>query len=97
MRKVLYPLFVLFLALAASAYGQTVIPNGVFINNPEYASADKNLCFKFMSNNQIETFSVNSDDYDPEMDELDAMPKRNRLTGTYRMSNENGVDFITIQ
>ncbi|MCL1813750.1 MAG: hypothetical protein FWG29_09550 [Treponema sp.] len=94
MRKVF---FVLFLALTASVYGQTVIPNGVFINNPEYASADKNLCFKFLSNNQIETFSVNSDDYDPEMDNLDAMPKRNRLTGTYRITNENGVDFISIQ
>ena len=91
---------IIFLGLAlfaAAAYGQTVIPAGVFINNPEYASADKNLCFKFLSNNQIETFSVNSDDYDPEMDELDAMPKSNRLTGTYRISNENGVDFITIQ
>ena len=94
MRKVL---FVLFLTLAASVYGQTIIPNGVFINNPAYASADKNLCFKFLSNNRIETFSVNSDDYDPEMDNLDAMPKRNRLTGTYRITNESGVDFITIQ
>jgi hypothetical protein len=88
-------LLFIFFALTVAAYGQSVIRSGAYINNRSYANGDKSICFKFSSNNQIERFNVDS--YDPEEDDLDKLPKKNRLTGTYRINNENGIDFITIQ
>ena len=88
-----------FLFISAVSYGQIRIENGTYQDGYNY--------LKFSSNNRIEFFSVDSEKYqnllyqrgamaiDP--DEIPNSIKTNPWTGTYKISNEGGIDFITVR
>ena len=78
-----------FAFIAAAAFGQVRIQNGLYFG--------RNTFMNFSSNNQLEAWDVNFNEGYDDPNSLHLFPKRNNRSGTFTVNNESGIDYITVR